>query len=167
MTGLVADNDEVLAELPRSTPRMWIGVAMLACLGALLVSIAAQAPEMSLISRGLFFLIAACALFLAWSMVRTGVVSVRLTRDRLTASNGRVLCDVDQIVSVDRGFVIYKPSNGFVLKLNTEPGRAWEPGLWWRVGSRIGLGGTTSGTAAKNMAEIIAMLLRERDGTGG
>jgi len=38
----------------------------------------------------------------------------------------------------------------------------WVPGLYWRVGRRIGVGGATHPSQAKAMAELLASLLIDR-----
>ncbi len=39
----------------------------------------------------------------------------------------------------------------------------WRPGLWWRVGRRIGVGGMTPASQTKFMSEIIAAMIAQRD----
>ncbi|MEJ6609340.1 MAG: hypothetical protein QNL63_06380, partial [Paracoccaceae bacterium] len=73
-----------------------------------------------------------------------------------------VIAYVDQIVSIDRGMLAFKPSNGFIFKVKTAQPRAWNPGLWWRFGRRVGVGGVTPGSSTKMMADIIAAKLAER-----
>ena len=50
------------------------------------------------------------------------------------------------------------------MKTTAKGPAAWQPGLWWRLGNRIGVGGMTPGSQAKAMAEIIAIKLAQRDG---
>ena len=38
-----------------------------------------------------------------------------------------------------------------------------EPGLWWRIGRRIGVGGVTPASQSKVMADLITARLIERD----
>jgi hypothetical protein len=82
---------------------------------------------------------------------------IELTETEIRTSNGEVLARMDEILAVDRGAFAFKPSNGFTLKLNTKKPRAWAPGLWWRFGRRVGVGGVTSAGQAKFMAEQIAL----------
>ena len=80
----------------------------------------------------------------------------------LTCSDGRVVADMDEIIGVDRGAFAFKPSNGFMLKLSRKGPFAWEPGIWWRIGRRVGVGGVTPGTPAKVMAEMIQERITQR-----
>ena len=66
--------------------------------------------------------------------------------------------------SVDRGLFAFKPSNGFVVVLSQGGWRGWAPGLWWRLGRRLGVGGVTSAAQAKAMAEILSIEIARRDG---
>ena len=63
---------------------------------------------------------------------------------------------------MDRGAFAFKPSNGFMLKLSRKGPFAWEPGIWWRIGRRVGVGGVTPGTPAKVMAEMIQERITRR-----
>jgi len=96
-------------------------------------------------------------------MYRNGRNAIILTKTGLHDLRGREIAHFDNIKSVDRGFVMFKPSNGFVVFLNDPLANAWEPGLWWRLGKRIGAGGTTAAASAKDMADILGMLIKERD----
>lgn len=93
---------------------------------------------------------------------RATSVSIELTRRELRDSAGRVLCDLEKVASVDRGAFAFKPSNGLVVRLSEPAPLAWAPGIWWRCGHRIGIGGVTSPSEAKGMADVMSLLLKER-----
>jgi hypothetical protein len=63
---------------------------------------------------------------------------------------------------VDRGTFAFKPSNGFLLRTETRQPRLWQPGLYWRTGRRIGVGGITRAAESKALADLIAIKLAER-----
>ena len=71
---------------------------------------------------------------------------------------------IEEVEALERGLFAFKPSNGFLIRTRAPKPRGWQPGLWWRVGRRIGIGGVTSAGQAKAMSEIMAALLLERDG---
>jgi hypothetical protein len=54
-----------------------------------------------------------------------------------------------------------KPSNGFALKLKKARTRRWQPGLWWAIGRRVGIGGVTPGSHSKTMAQMLEALLAQ------
>ena len=74
----------------------------------------------------------------------------------------QVLAHLDEIKSVDRGAFAFKPSNGFlvVLKRRTHS-RAWQPGVWWRLGGYIGVGGVIPSHQSRLVAETIQIRLKE------
>lgn len=76
---------------------------------------------------------------------------------RLFDDTGTEICHIDEIAELEKGLHLFKPSSGFVLKLKTKQTLAWSPGLWWRVGHRVGVGGATPGRRAKAMADAIMM----------
>ena len=96
-------------------------------------------------------------------MRRATSVTLELTRQELRDTTGAVLARMDEVEALDRGMFAFKPSNGFLMRLNITKPRAWRPGLWWSLGSRVGVGGMTPAHEAKFMAEVIASLLAERE----
>ncbi|WP_172960982.1 hypothetical protein [Oceaniglobus roseus] len=154
---------DVIAIIAPSTPRRAFGTGALALLGLVLLWIAATtAPtlpwRLGLLAFG------AVALFGAVRMWQATSRRLELTEHELRESTGRVLARVEDMRGVDRGVFAFKPSNGFVLVLDTPAPRAWAPGLWWRIGRRVGVGGVTSGTEAKVMAELLATRIAARRG---
>ena len=156
-------NEEVLAVVRASAARRGLGVTMLVLLGVILVYTAVMRPpaapawQMFLILVGLF------SLWAAEKMRRATLLAVELTMEGLRSSDGEVIAAMDDIDSVDRSMFAFKPSNGFILRLKARaPGR-WQPGLWWRMGKRVGIGGVTPGAQSKTMADILAAMLAERE----
>ncbi len=82
--------------------------------------------------------------------------------DGLYTGSGEKLAGVEDIVRVDRGAFAFKPSSGFSIKLSTKRQSRWAPGIWWRLGRVIGVGGTVSAGQAKFMAEQIAICVAEK-----
>jgi hypothetical protein len=137
-------------------------VGMPAALAVLLVWIAVTAPPAP---GWIAFLIgmAAAALWLAHRArvaTRTGLV---LTRAGLAEETGRMLAPIDAIERVDRGALAFKPSGGFVVHLDAPGPAGWAPGLWWRIGRRLGVGGTTHPMEGRAMADLLTALLARRD----
>lgn len=103
----------------------------------------------------------AAVFWVAWSLWRATAFRLVLTEEALIeealdGTPGRVLCQLDDIAGVERGTFAFKPSNGFVVRLKTPAPRAWAPGLWWRFGKRVGVGGVTPSGQGKAMADVIA-----------
>ena len=155
-------DDNVLARLHASPIRRWLGVGMLGVLGAALIWLALSGPAQQGWARALLALAGLAAVALGDVMRRATAHGLELTRYALRDSSGRVLAEVDQIVRVHRGVFAFKPSNGFKLTLARAHDAAWMPGLWWRFGRQLGVGGVIPGTQAKYMAEVLEHLIAER-----
>lgn len=151
-------DDEPIALLRVSKPRRLFGTAMQAGLGVLLIVVAIRLPDPSTVSVAALVGVGLLALLLARWSYRATDRELILTRKRLYDSTGEDLALIDDIVSVDRGTFAFKPSNGFLMKVGTPAPRRWVPGLWWRLGTRIGVGGATNGKAAREVADLIVLL---------
>jgi len=155
-------NAEILATVMPSTPRRFTGLLMLAVLGALLVYVALATPPASLWWRVFLLALGALVLWLAEKMRRATLNGVVLTRDDLRTTDGQVLVRVEDMDGVVRGSFSLKPSNGFSVLTKTRQTRAWAPGIWWRFGRRVGIGGVTAASQSKYMSEILAAMLADR-----
>jgi len=87
---------------------------------------------------------------------------LRLTRDALETANGEVLFTMDNVDHIDSGIFAFKPPTGFTVVTRTSGRFAWHPGLWWRVGRRVGVGGVTPRGPGKFMAELLKQELQRR-----
>ncbi|MFU8883218.1 MAG: hypothetical protein ACNA7Q_12695 [Rhodobacterales bacterium] len=163
MTDATDTQDEVIATVSASAPRRMMGIIVLAVLGGMLVYAGLVQPPVNIFWQLILIAAGGVILFMAERMRRASVVTLELTRDVLRDSGGTVLVRVDQIDTVNRGVFAFKPSNGFVVVTRQPQPRHWSPGLWWRVGRRIGVGGVTPPAQTKFMAEMIQILLSERD----
>ena len=155
-------DDEILAVMQASTGRRVLGVGCLAVLGALLIWVGLTRPFAAIGWQVFLILLGAAASWMADAMRRATAQRVELTRDGLRSSDGEAIVSIGDIETMDRGLFAFKPSNGFLLKAKTKAPARWRPGLWWRLGRRIGLGGVTPGHQSKMMAEMIAALMADR-----
>lgn len=158
------DPDAVIVGLIPSAPRRFFGCGVLYALGALLIYLAITNPPDGLHLILLLVVLGALSIYGGYIMwQRTGRM-IELTERELRMSDGTQICAVEDIEKVDRSFFAFKPSNGFLITLKVKYPTTWTPGLWWRVGKRIGIGGLTSGAEGKMMADTLAAVLAERDG---
>jgi len=155
-------DSEILATVMPSTARRFGGLVMLAVLGGLLIYIALATPPISLAWRFILLALGGLVLWIAELMRRATLHGVVLTRDELRSTDGRVLARVEDMTGVVRGSFSLKPSNGFSVLTKTSQEKAWAPGIWWRFGKRVGVGGVTAASQAKYMSEILAAMLAER-----
>lgn len=149
------DPAAIRARLAAPPARRMVATGMIAALGVLILWIAVAHPPAALGWR--LFLLAGSAGTL-WLAVRlwqaTGVV-LELTGVELREAGGRRLARIDEIEAVNRGVFALKPSNGFTLVLRAAPGAVWAPGLWWRLGRRVGVGGVTGRFEGRRMADAL------------
>lgn len=152
---------EVLATIRPSPGRRWLGVGMLSVVGALVVIVALTTPPEP---AWLVFLlvVGGGAFWLAYRMLHATNDWIELTQSELRTGSGQLIARVEDIESVDRGVFAFKPSNGFLLKTRESQENHWEPGLWWRLGHRVGVGGMTAAAETKFMSEILSALLADR-----
>jgi len=151
-----------------STPRRVFMLVAFLALGTLLVALGlGEAPlpfgwRVALVGLGGVVL---AFLPFVW---RTTGLAVKLIGDRIEDSRGRVICELAQIEAVERGAFAFKPSNGFLLRLKTAHPRAWAPGIWWRFGRKVGVGGVLPAGQTKFMADMVSVWISEahndRDG---
>lgn len=153
---------EILATVMPSTPRRFAGLGMLLALGAMLTYVALATPPASFAWRIFLLAMGVAVLWLAEKMRRATLAGVELTREELRTTNGLTLVRLEDVAGVVRGSFSLKPSNGFSVITKSRQARGWAPGLWWRVGKRVGIGGVTAASQAKYMSEIMAALLAER-----
>ena len=151
-----------------SAARRVFAVGALGVLGALLLLLAAAAPPREpallavLLAAGIGAALLAMRLHAATA--RGLVLSGGTLRE--AGPDGRLLARMEDVEAVDRGAFAFKPSSGFLLTLRrgSPGGGVWAPGLWWRVGRRIGVGGVMRGAEARTLAEAIALEVAARAG---
>lgn len=154
------DEDGIYAQLDASPARRVFAYGVQFGLGALVVYVTlVQPPALPWMIAMLIF--GVTMLWQAERLRRSTLVTVMLTATELRDSTGAVLASIDQIRSVERGTFAFKPSNGFTLVLDSKMPRAWLPGIWWRLGRRVGVGGVTNAGQAKFMAERINMMIKD------
>lgn len=158
----MTENNEVLATAGASVPRRWMGIATMFALGGILIYIAlSTAPTVGW--RVFLIVIGAGALVLGDATRRATEKVIELTETELRMSDGEVIATFDEIEKVQRAMFDSKPSNGFALKLKAPRTRRWQPGLWWAIGRRVGIGGVIPGHQTKAMAQILEALMAQKE----
>lgn len=151
-----------IAIVSTSTPRRLFGLGLLLLLGGGVIYLALAHPPAELYWQLFLVVFGGLVLWQAERFRRSTRGSVVLTEEGLFTADGIALAPMDQITGVDRGVFAMKPSNGFVVRLKSAQGNGWAPGLWWRLGRRVGVGGVTAAAQTKFMAEILTAKLAER-----
>lgn len=155
----MTDGNEVLASVRASPVRRLVGLAVLWFMGALLLWLALMRPPETMGFQAILVGLGLGAFWTGERMRRATALAVELTDAGLRGSNGEVIAPWEQIIGVGRGTFAFKPSNGLVVRLGSPARAQWRPGLWWRWGRWVGIGGVTPGAQARVMADIIAMRL--------
>lgn len=155
-------SEQVLAVIEASAPRRGLGIVVLGALGVMLLYLAFAAPPAGFAMQVMLIVMGLVSLWLTDRMRRATALKIELTETELRTSDGAVLARADQFVSIDRGAFAFKPSHGFTLKLSDKGAGAWQPGMYWRMGRRLGVGGVTPGAQTKMMSDMIAAMIMER-----
>lgn len=142
-------------EIRRPEAMRWAILVTLFCLTLLCGVIGFTAIGGSLATVILMAVFMVALLGLGRALFLTDAARVIFDGGRLVDDAGREICRLDEIEKVERGFALFKPSSGFVLTLKAPRGRGWSPGLWWRFGRRVGIGGATPSRAGRNMADAL------------
>lgn len=152
----------IAARLDMGPVRYWATCTVIAAL-ALLLSYVAMTSANSMLTQTVLGVMALCIFAVLILFIKAGRQSLFLTNDGIFDSHGRAICTLEEIERVDRGSFAFKPSNGFLVRTKSRGTRAWHPGLWWRMGNLIGIGGITSNAQGKAMADLLALRLRGED----
>jgi hypothetical protein len=154
--------DDVIATLEPSLGRRWFGAIALAALGVLLIWIAFARPPEALALKIITPVLGALFIWQAQWNLRVSKTRLYLTKHGLFDGDDTLIVASANMLEVDRGIFAFKPSNGFLIRLHEPEPKGWAPGLYWRLGRRLGVGGATQLTQNKAMAEAIQVLIMER-----
>ncbi len=155
-------DDTLLFRLDVAPARRVIALVFMMLLSVILIYTAINSP-LGFGVRGFLLAIGVVTLLGARALARGTKASVDLREDGIYLSTGEELAHIDNIDRVEPGMFAMKPSGGISVKLKTAPGFAFVPGMYWRVGRTLGIGGVTIRGAAKAMSDGLAAYLAERD----
>ncbi|MCY4460697.1 MAG: hypothetical protein OXC26_09940 [Albidovulum sp.] len=149
----------VICILEPSPARAFIGAFLLTLLAAILFYIGIIDTSKELATQIALPVLGVASLISAYKIYSVSRDKLLLTQDELRTGDGTLVADIGNIERVETGMLAFKPSNGFLVILKTPMRRAWQPGLWWRFGKRIGIGGITSKHGGKALAGAIVTLM--------
>jgi hypothetical protein len=158
------DPNEVLARITPKPARRIFATGVTGLLGVILIYIAATFPPADLI--WLAFLIAAgvISILWAWRLWQASAVVLELTRTEMREEGGRQLFRVEDVDRVDASAFAFKPAAGFLVHLTVRQPRVYAPGLWWRAGRRVAIGGVTGRAEGKAVVELLNVMIADREG---
>lgn len=153
---------DVVFILRPSRARLWVALGSLAGAGLALVSIGVVAAEAGWVLRAGFVATGGLLLWGLAPLRDAGPRALVLTEAELSDSRDGPICAIADVVRVERGAFAIKPARGFALRLAGSGPRRWVPGLWWRTGRTIGVGGLTGAGETRVLAEMIAAMVAAR-----
>jgi hypothetical protein len=154
--------ETILAKVSPSGPRRFAAVGTMGLLGTLVVYMGMGADVAGFSERLVLIVTGAIALVMAMRLYNQTRIVIELTETELRDTSGRVLAEVSKIVRVERGAFAFKPSNGFLVVTSEKMPRKFVPGMWWRFGTRLGVGGVCAANETKAMAEVLSMVITQR-----
>ena len=160
---LDAGPDEVLVSVKAEPARRLFGAGALFLLCVIVLWHGYK--NYSLTDEGLVQIFLGLAgMFAALRFWRGSDNGLELTPTELRETRGRQIVRITDIVAVQReAFGIIKPTNGFVIVTREKLPAAISPGIWWRLGRRIGVGGLTGGGEGRAMVELLQEMLKRRE----
>ncbi len=153
---------EILATVRPSSARRWVGVGMLSTVGVLIIYVALATPPEP-VWQVFLLVVGGASFWLTYRMWHATSDWIELTETELRTGAGHLIARIEDIEAIDQGVFAFKPSNGFLLKTKEKAGNSWAPGLWWRLGRRVGVGGLTTAAETKFMLQGLAQLLAGRN----
>lgn len=154
------DKDKVIAMLAPSPFRRYFGIGGLAALGTIFAYVVMVTGLSSTLATITIVLAAVLSFVLAYRMFVATSDILQLKREGLFTTKNELVAQMDNIEKIELGIFVMKPSNGFLIVLKEPMDRRWQPGLWWRFGHRVGIGGVTSRPEGKAMADAMQILLQ-------
>jgi len=151
-------DDDVLIAIAPSFVRRWVGVICLGLLGLLIISLCFS--DAGGIWPVIFLILGCASIFAGDKFRRASNDTIELTRDELRTGSGRVLARIDNVKEVERGAFAFKPSNGFLVRLKEPEGKGWAPGIWWKRGTLLGIGGVIAGGQTRAMADVLKAMIK-------
>jgi hypothetical protein len=128
--------------------------------GGLIVYSAMTSASHSIIFKAALLLGGVITLLITLRTYQALGQSIFLTEQGLFLDSGQKLVAIEEVESVNRSAFAFKPSNGFVIVTRQSGQTGWAPGLWWRVGRSLGIGGSTPPAEGKFMADKINELIQ-------
>lgn len=154
-----------LQELRASKIRRVLACGVLVVIGGMFWWVGMQDDQMGWPSRAMMAGFGALWLWGAFELWRGTAGAVILNDTGIVDSSGAQVTSIENIAAIERGIVSMKPSHGMLLKLSESGSAKWVPGLWWRLGARVGIGGLTAKRDTRLFAEALEQRIRTKDVT--
>lgn len=156
--------EDVLVAIRATTFRRYTTVILLVFFALILTQVGIEMPSERPAMKFLAFALGFVSVIQAVFFWRATAVAIELTAQVLRESgpNGRILARVADIEKIDSSAFSYRPASGFLILLKTPAPMMVAPGMWWRRGRKIGIGGVTAKAHSKILAAALQELITER-----
>ncbi|MEO0344428.1 MAG: hypothetical protein AAF198_13420 [Pseudomonadota bacterium] len=144
---------------PVAIGRKWFGVLSLGFPATLIVAIMIQGSITHVLSAVILLAIAALFMWAAWRMWNAPHFGIVFDGDSLKTEDGATIAKMSEIQSVQVGLFVMRPSNGFMMMMKQPGIFPTRPGVVWRQGRRIGIGGILRSSEAKSIGRAIQVEL--------
>lgn len=148
-------------KIQASVSRRLFSVLLLSLSAAVMIYFAFTDPAQSVVLRLVLLSLAGVFLWQVQANLRFPNAALILKRDGLYDDQGEIICSLSNIALIDRGWFSIKPSNGFLLRLHEKTSVKWLPGVYWRIGKRMGVGGAISPAQTKEFSDKLLLLQQE------
>ena len=160
---MTSQSDHVLVRVSASAFRRWSALGLLIVFAIIMVQIAVELPSDRLAAKAGLTAMGALLIFQAVRVWSNSRFSLELTPEGLRwTKTGEYLARIEEIEDVNTSIIALRPATGFLVILRSASAPRSAPGMWWRVGKRIGVGGVTPKYEAKAMAEMLREMTRAR-----
>ena len=147
---------EELITLKMSKLKRLSGALLIFVLGTtLLFSVYKKSNPGYTVYESLFLLVGLILIFVSWRIGRARLTGIKLTKSGIYDLNDVKLCAILDINYIDRRTFAIKPANGFIIHLKNSAKSFWIPGLCWRIGKRLAIGGMLSKQECKAFANLL------------
>jgi len=153
---------DIIVKIQPSPARRLFGVVILSLSALVMLNFAFAGATHSVAMKFTLFVMAVVFLWQAQANLRFGNASLILTREGLFDDKGTLICRLSNMTLIDRGWFSFKPSNGFLIRLREAEKWKWSPGIYWRIGRRLGVGGSISPSQTKEMSDKLVLLMQEK-----
>ncbi|MEM0977526.1 MAG: hypothetical protein AAGJ34_08330 [Pseudomonadota bacterium] len=156
----MSDQETVLFA-PISAGRYWFGIACLSLPALFIVFALSQGVVTRLWAMGFLMAIASAFLWAAYRMYSVPRAGLLFDGRVLRTEDGLVVAALTDIDVVQTGIFAMRPSNGFSLIMKEADHLPTRPGIFWRQGKMIGIGGILAAAETRAIGRLMQAKLKE------
>jgi len=149
-------SDETIKLVAPFVPaRRWFGVFSLGLPAFLIAALLVQGAITNVLSVILLLIVAAVFGSAAYRMATVPDAGIVFDGHSLSTEDGVLLAAIEDIAEVQTGIFAMRPSNGFTLIMKKAGKMPTRPGIYWRQGRHMGVGGLLRAAEAKSIGKAI------------